>query len=174
MIPPGEPRVTSRWLPHPILSALLVAVFLLLYQSIAPAQVLWALILGLVVPPLVRGFLGRPSRVHSWAAAGRLAGIVLWDIIVSNVAVARLVLNPAARPNPAWVPVPLELRDELGVTLLASIITMTPGTVSCVVDDERGQILVHALDCDDVPALAEQIKSRYEAPLRRIFEGVAG
>lgn len=98
-------------------------------------------------------------------------GVVLWDIVVSNVAVARIVLNPAARPQPGWVRVPLDTRHTTAVTLFASIITMTPGTVSCVVDDERWEILVHALDCDDPLAMAQQMKQRYESPLREIFEG---
>jgi multicomponent K+:H+ antiporter subunit E len=43
--------------------------------------------------------------------------------------------------------------------------------VSCVVDDEGWEILVHALDCDDAQAMAQQMKQRYEGPLREIFEG---
>jgi multicomponent K+:H+ antiporter subunit E len=102
----------------------------------------------------------------------RLFVVVLWDIVVSNLTVARIVLNPASDPQPAWVPVPLDGTHPNVATLLATIITMTPGTVSCVVDESEHHILVHALDCDDPPALAAQIKQRYEAPLRRIFEGV--
>lgn len=44
-----------------------------------------------------------------------------------------------------------------------------PGTVSCVVDEARGEILVHALDCADAAGMAAQIKQRYEAPLMEIF-----
>ena len=55
------------------------------------------------------------------------------------------------------------------ITLLAAVITTTPGTVSCVVDEERREILVHALDCDDVAAAAAQMKLRYERPLMEIF-----
>ncbi len=54
---------------------------------------------------------------------------------------------------------------------MATIITITPGTVSCVIDEVRSVILIHALDCDDARALVAQIKDRYERPLRRIFEG---
>jgi multicomponent K+:H+ antiporter subunit E len=99
----------------------------------------------------------------------RLAAIVLWDIVVSNLTVARIVLWPGADPQPAWVRVPLQLQHPGAISLLATIITNTPGTVSCVVDEERGEILVHALDCQDPEALAAQIKSRYEQPLREIF-----
>ena len=54
--------------------------------------------------------------------------------------------------------------------LLATIITTTPGTVSCVVDDEAHEIWVHALDCGDPQEMAAQIKQRYEQPLLEIFE----
>ena len=166
--PAGEPRRLG-WLPHPLLSALLAGVFLLLYESLHPAQVLWAVILGVALPWLVRGFLGPASHVHAWGTALHFTFVVLWDIVVSNLTVARIVLDPSSRPRPAWVPVPLALRHEGAVTLLASIITMTPGTVSCVVDEGRRQILVHALDCADPTALAADIKARYEAPLQEIF-----
>jgi multicomponent K+:H+ antiporter subunit E len=52
------------------------------------------------------------------------------------------------------VPVPLDIQHPLAVTLLATIITTTPGTVSCVVDEAGGSILVHALDCADAAEMA--------------------
>ena len=57
----------------------------------------------------------------------------------------------------------------LFIVLLATIITTTPGTVSCIVDEQRRMILVHALDCDDVAQMAAQIKQRYEKPLGEIL-----
>lgn len=167
---PGQSR--AGWFGHPWLSMLLALLWLLMQQSLAPAHLLSAVVLALLVPRLVHGFLGPASRVHSVSAAMRLCAVVLWDIVVSNVVVARIVLDPTSRPEPGWVPVDLDTRDPMAVTLFASIITMTPGTVSCVVDDERWQILVHALDCDDPQAMAAQMKQRYEQPLRQIFEGV--
>ncbi|HRH86997.1 MAG TPA: Na+/H+ antiporter subunit E [Rubrivivax sp.] len=161
------------WLPHPVLSLLLALVWLLLQQSLAPAQLLTALALALAVPRLVHGFLGDAVRPRAPGTMLHLAGVVLWDIVASNLAVARIVLNPRADPRPAWVEVQLQAEHPTAITLLAAIITMTPGTVSCVVDERRRAILVHALDCSDAAAMAAQIKQRYERPLRRIFEGVA-
>ena len=119
---------------------------------------------------MLHNFFG--PRVHLRRAdrALRFAGIVLWDIVVSNLVVARLVLSPAAQPQPAWVRVPLRLEHPAAMTLLAAVITMTPGTVSCVVDEHRREILVHALDCRDTEALAQQIAERYERLLLEIFE----
>jgi multicomponent K+:H+ antiporter subunit E len=159
-----------RWLAHQVLSLMLAATWLLLQQSVAVANLISAVVLGLLVPRLVHGFLGAGVVPRSWRAALRLTGLVLWDIVVSNITVARLVLSPSARPRPAWVVVPLSLRDPTAIALLATIITTTPGTVSCVVDEEQQVILVHALDCDDPAAMAVQMKERYEQPLREIFE----
>lgn len=157
------------WWPHPLLSALLALAWLALQHSLAVATVLTALVLAWLVPRLVHVFLGERLRIRSWPGAARLLFVVLWDIIVSNVTVARIVLSPGADPQPAWVPIDLELTHPTAITLLASIITMTPGTVSCIVDAERRLILVHALDCDNPQALARQIKQRYEQPLWEIF-----
>lgn len=170
---PQQPAATRNgWLSHPVLSLVLAVVWLLLQQSLAPAHLLTAAVLALVVPRLVHAHLGAASRPRAVLSVLRLAMVVLWDIVVSNVTVAWIVVNPASRPSPAWVRVPLDTRHPTATTLLASIITMTPGTVSCVVDDERWEILVHALDCSDAGAMAQQIKQRYEVPLRTIFEGV--
>lgn len=159
-----------RWLAHPVLSLLLAAVWLLLQQSVAPAQLITAAVLGLVVPRAVHGFLGEPARPRAAATALRLLVVVLWDIVVSNLTVARIVLSPGAQPQPAWVPVPLALQHPTAISLLATIITTTPGTVSCVIDEAGRRLLVHALDCDDAAAMAALIQQRYERPLQEIFE----
>lgn len=158
------------WFSHPVLSLLIALAWLALQRSLAPAHLISAAVLALLLPRLLHGFIGPGMRLRSVGTVLRFAAIVLWDIVVANLTVARIVLDPRARPQPAWVPVPLALTHPTAITLLATIITTTPGTVSCVVDDERREILVHALDCADVPALAAQIKQRYEQPLREIFE----
>ncbi len=163
------PKTPAGWLSHPVLSLLLAGAWLLLQQSLAVPQLISAAVLGLVLPRLLHGFLGPGTRLRAPVTALRFAGVVLWDIVVSNLTVARLVLNPASRPQPAWVPVPLALTNPTAITLLATIITTTPGTVSCVVDEARREILVHALDCADPAAMAAQIKQRYEVPLLEIF-----
>lgn len=153
----------------PLLSLTIAACWLLLQGSLAFAHLLTAAVIGLVVPRLVAPFLGPRARVRNTGTAARLLLIVLYDIVVANLTVAWIVLNPRSQPRPAWVPVPLELTHPTGMVLLATIITTTPGTVSCVIDEAKREILVHALDCDDAAAMAAEIKRRYEVPLMEIF-----
>lgn len=156
------------WLPHPVLSMLVGASWLTLSHSLALVHLLSAAVLGWGVPWLLAPFLGATSPIH-WPTAARLFGVVLWDIVVSNVVVARLVLGRMGRLHPAWVAVPLASQHPTVNALLATIITTTPGTVSAVVDEATGIVWVHALNCDDVQAMALDIKTRYEAPLLVVF-----
>jgi multicomponent K+:H+ antiporter subunit E len=154
------------WFDHPVLSLLLAVSWLALSHSLALVHLLSAALIGLIVPKLIGGFLPPADRLH-WPSAIRLVGVVLWDIVVSNIAVARLVLGPMDKPTPLWIAVPLATRHPRVNALFASIITTTPGTVSCVVDEAHGVIWVHALNGDDPQAMAADMKQRYEAPLMR-------
>lgn len=161
---------TKKWLAHPWISGLLALSWLLLQHSLAPVHLLSAALIGLVIPRLLHDFLPRSSRIHILPAL-QLMRFVLWDIVISNIAVAKLALGPMSRPQPAWIPVPLALTHPTAISLMATIITTTPGTVSCVIDEERRLIWVHALDCSDAAQMALDMKARYEVLLLAIFEG---
>lgn len=156
------------WFSHPWLSALLAVTWLLLQNSLVPVHLLSAALIGLVLPRLLHNFLPQAAPIKIKPAL-RLTRLVLWDILISNITVARLVLGSSSRMRPAWVPVPLALTHPTAIALFATIITTTPGTVSCVIDEQRHEILVHALNCDDAQAMIDDMKNRYEAPLMHIF-----
>ena len=160
----------ARAFPHPVLSVLLGLSWLALSHSLALVHLLSATLMGWLLPYLLRGFLIETNAVH-WPSVLRLTVVVLVDIVKSNLTVARITLGSLKGIQPAWVPVALQSDHPQVNALLASIITMTPGTVSAVVDNQRREILVHALNCDDPDALALDIQQRYEAPLLRIFGG---
>jgi len=164
----ANPSWLKRIFPHPALSIQLALTWLALSHSLAFVHLLSAALLGCLLPLVLRGFLADASALH-WPSVFRLTGVVLWDIVKSNITVARITLGSLKGIQPAWVPVALQSDHPRVNMLLASIITMTPGTVSAVVYSQRREILVHALSCDDPAALALDIQQRYEAPLLRIF-----
>lgn len=166
---PAPANEVRPWLAHPVLSVLIAAVWLLLQASLDPAQWIAAIVLGLVIPRVTGRFLATGTRLRSLRTGLRLLATVLWDIVRANIAVARIVLDLRSQPQPAWVRVPLGLQHPTAIALLASIITTTPGTVSCVIDEDRREILVHVLDGRQAAILAAQIKARYETPLKEIF-----
>jgi multicomponent K+:H+ antiporter subunit E len=155
-------------MPAPLLSATLFVAWLLLNGVSAGHAVLGA-VLALAIPLVTERFRPDRPRIRNWAAVVRLAFVVLWDIVVSNVQVALLILGPERRIRPAFVWLPLDVRDPHAIASLAGIITMTPGTLSADLTDDRRHLLVHALNAGDEEALVAGIKERYEAPLMRIF-----
>ena len=158
----------DRCLPHPFVSVLVALSWLMLGHSAELFDIVVAIILGLIIPKLIQPFIVRTTQIH-WILAIKLFFVILWDIVVSNIRVAKQVLGPTKNLHPKWYRVPLDTDHEHVNTLLAMIITTTPGTVSAGIDQERGDILVHALNSDDPDAEILEIKERYEAPLMAIF-----
>lgn len=158
----------ERWFPHPLVSVIVGLSWLMLNHSLDAGTILMALILVVGIPRLVRPFIARTPNID-WLPAIQLFFVVLWDIIVSNIKVAKLVLGPMHKMHPKWFRIPLETQHEEVNTLLAMIITTTPGTVSAGIDQDRGDILVHALSANDTEAEIQNIKDRYEKPLMQIF-----
>lgn len=156
-------------LPHPILSLILLLLWLLLNDSAAPGHLLLGALLAVAIPLYTKRFWPEPARVRQPGLALRFAGRVLSDILVANFKVARVVLGPREAIRPRFVRVPLDVRGEIGVTVLASVVSLTPGTVSADLDAGRRNLLVHALSEDDPAELIRQIKTRYEKPIMEIF-----
>ena len=158
-----------RWLPHPLLSLTLLLVWLLLVNDMSLGHWLLGALLGWLIPLLTQVFWINPPRIRKPLKLCLFFLRVLGDIVIANLQVAKLILGPSARLRPAFVEIPMLLEDELALTMLASIISLTPGTVSADLSDDRKTLLVHGLDVDDEAALVAQIKLRYEAPLLEVF-----
>jgi multicomponent K+:H+ antiporter subunit E len=157
-------------LPHPLLSVILAAVWVLLANEFSTANILLGVMVGLAVPKITsRYWPGRPRIRHPLLIAEYLA-VVLYDIVVSNVQVARLVLFRGGNDLQShFVRIPLDLRSPEGIWVLAGTITMTPGTLTADVSPDQRYLLVHCLDVTDKDERIADIKSRYEQRLQRIF-----
>jgi multicomponent K+:H+ antiporter subunit E len=158
-----------RLLPAPLMSCALLAAWLLLNGTLALGHILLGAVLALAIPWWTERLRPERPRLRSLFGVARLALVVLFDIVASAAVVARQILGPEARVKSTFVQVPLTIRDPHGIATLASIITMTPGTLSADLSDDRRFLLVHALHSDDPEALIEEVKRRYEEPLRAIF-----
>jgi multicomponent K+:H+ antiporter subunit E len=158
-----------RWLPAPIVTLTLFVVWLLLTGSVAAGPVLLGAFLAWLLPRVFVPFApGKPVKQPGTIVA--LGAVVLRDILVSNVDVARRILGPERALAPGFVRVPLAITDPRAIAVLANIITMTPGTLTADIAADGSHLVVHALHVTDPDALVAAIKVRYEAPLKEIFE----
>ncbi len=161
----------SRLFPFPVMTAALLALWLMLNQSLSVGH----LLLGSVIAVLGSHVLVRldlpPLRIRRPLRLLELSLRVVADIIRSNFAVARILLQINMRPRRAgFLTVPLELRNPYGIALLAAIISSTPGTVWVRYHRTRGILLLHVFDLVDEAHWVQVIKERYERRLMEIFE----
>jgi multicomponent K+:H+ antiporter subunit E len=159
-----------RLLPHPLLSVVLAILWLLLANSFTAGHIVLGTLLGWLIPFATSPFWPEQIRVRHGATLVRYLAIVVVDIVHGSFLVAGLILKGPKRLRPAFVDVPLALRTDLAISLLANTISLTPGTVSALLSIDRCTLVVHALDVDDADELIARIKARYEAPLQKIFE----
>lgn len=152
--------------------------------AFAAISVAWALItggftvlnllLGAVVGAaaiyLVRDRLGARYSLGRTGRIIRLAGLFLYEIFASAVRVGFLVLQPRMRLRPAIVAYPLTARSDAEITLLANMITLTPGTLSVDVSADRRHLYIHAVDCPDRDALIASISNGFERRIIEVFK----
>ena len=104
------------------------------------------------------------TRIHY--ALG-FAAFYMWQMIISNLRVAYDVLSPGANARPGVLAIPLEAKSDLEITMLANLITLTPGSVSLDVSSDRRFLYLHAMYIDDVDKYRENVKTSFE---RRVLE----
>ena len=155
--------------PQPYLSLILFLTWQFLSDGVSGASVVLGLVLAWMIPQLTRGFWPDPPVfARPWKLPPYLV-IVLYDILVASISVTRLILS-GREPKPMLVSYPLELTHPLAISMLASTISLTPGTVSADVSDDRTLLLIHALDADSDDEVINAIRTRYEARLKEMFQ----
>lgn len=163
----------KRLLPFPLLTLLLLAMWLVANQTLAAAHVLLGGVLAIgggLAYARLEPATGR--RVRHAGLVVQLVALVLADVVRSNIAVARIVMKPSMRGRTTgFVDIPLEMRHPAALASLACIITATPGTSWARYDRARNVLTIHLLDLIDANEWVRTFKQRYERRLRAIFEG---
>ena len=161
-----------RWLPYPLVSLALCALWLLLNQAFDVASILLGALLGIALPLLLRRLqpLGYP-RLRAPLTFIRLIGFALVEIVRSCFNVCHIILFKDYRKvNSQFIRVPLTIRDPYGLAMLSCLINMTPGTVWVEILPERHELSLHVFDLHDEQWWIDTIQTRYERPLIDIFE----
>ena len=122
---------------------------------------------GYLVMFLLQRVVGSSTYFAKSAVLVRFTGFYILEVVRSNIRVAIDVVTPASRAQPGIVAVPLDARTDAEITLLANLITMTPGSLAIDVADDRSVIYVHSMFVDDPEALRRSIKDDLE---RRVLE----
>ncbi|RDD71549.1 Na+/H+ antiporter subunit E [Paracoccus versutus] len=161
----------SRFVPHPVLSAVLVLMWLFL-TAFTRGHLLLGTLIALGAGWSVEHLHPPKPIFRRWLAIPKLMAVVALDILRSNIAVARVLILGPDHPkyHSGFVELTLRLRDPNALAVLAIILTGTPGTAWIEFDQEEGRLLLHVLDLRSDDDWQSLIRDRYEALLMEIFE----
>lgn len=158
-------------------------IFLFLVVTLS---LIWAAVTGSFTVPniLLGGFIAaiavlfirdrvdRPFVLRRLGRVISLAALFIYELALSAWRVAVLVLSPNMhrRLSPAIIAYPLTVTTDAQITLLANLITLTPGTLSVDVSDDRTKLYIHVMEMTDREGLIDSIKQGFEARVMEVFE----
>lgn len=161
----------KRWFPSWPMSITLFVIWLLLNQSVDPSTLFLGALLGWFGPYITRRLRPVQAKARLVPVLIPLAVHILWDIVISNLAVAVVILGgKERRGRSGFIHIPLDLQDPHGLAVLSGIVTAIPGTVCAGFSADQRMMTLHVLDLRDEGAWIRTIKSRYERPLMEIYE----
>ncbi len=111
---------------------------------------------------LIQPLIGTSSYFRRVLAWMRLIVMFLYELVVSSVDVAWDILTPRHRARPAIIEMPLSVTSDTGILLVTNLISLTPGTLSLDVSEDRKTLRVHAMFADDPEALCASLKDGME------------
>ena len=148
-----------------LLNLIIMLLWCGLIGSAAPEHLLTGFVLGYAALWLVRTGTGGSYHAKIPRAIGM--GLFLFkEIVVATLRVAWEVVTPQRLRHPGIVAVPLDVTTDTEITLLANLVTLTPGTLSLDLSEDRRTLFVHAMFGDDPERVRHEIKHGFE---RRIL-----
>lgn len=162
----------TRLLPYPLMALALLLLWLLLAGSLSNGAILLGAALALAGCGTLAALQAPRSRLRRLLRVPALLADILVEVVRSNNAVARIILQPSEvrERRSGFVRVPLDMTNPYGLAALACILTATPGTVWVDYDSAEGTMLLHVLDLIDEEAWVRIVKDRWERRLMEIFE----
>lgn len=146
---------------------LLALVWAAMTGGFTMANLLLGFVFGYIALFLGQTVFGRSAYFGRVGRVARFLGFYLLAVVRANLRVAVDVVTPRHRSRPGVVAVPLDARTDAEITVLANLLTMTPGSLSLDVSDDRRVLYVHAMFVEDADAFRRDLKENFE---RRVLE----
>jgi multicomponent Na+:H+ antiporter subunit E len=137
--------------------------------SLDQANLVTGFVLGYLVLWLTSPAFGEAEYFRKVPQALGFLLFFLKELVISNLRVAHDVLTPRHHSRPGVVAVPLDLESEVEITFLANVITLTPGTLSLDVSEDRRTLYVHGMFVDDPEEFRREIKDGYERRVKELL-----
>jgi multicomponent Na+:H+ antiporter subunit E len=153
------------------LNVMLAVAWVAFTGTVSLSSLFVGFVIGYAALWLIQPLIGTTTyfqRVTAWI---KLIIMFHYELVVSSIAVAVDVLTPKHRARPAIIEMPLDVKSDAGILLVTNLISLTPGTLSLDVSEDRKTLLIHAMFADDIEALRKSLKNGME---RWVIDAVEG
>ena len=151
-----------------LLNFFIAFVWMFMSTSLTASTFIIGYLIGLILIIMMRRFF--KDRMYIWRlwATVKLTLMFFRELILSNISVLRLILQPKMDIEPMIFALPTDLKRDWEITLLSSLITLTPGTLVLYVSDDQKTLYIHAIDVDDVDEAIDSIKNSFEKAIKEV------
>jgi multicomponent Na+:H+ antiporter subunit E len=151
-----------------LLNLVLALMWAALQGDLDAANIVMGYLIGAVLIYLFRRMFFRPVYFRKTALGLTLVVVFITELIKANIAVLRVVFSPRARVRSGVIALPTELTNDVALTVLANMITLTPGTLTLDISRDRLYLYVHTLNLDDPEDVKREIRQAFEVYLREL------
>ena len=153
-----------------LLNVLLAVSWIALTGAFTPTNLVIGFALGYAVLAVTQRLMAPSGYFTKVPLVIGLALFFLWELAAASVRVALTVLSPRLNVRPAVVAVPLDVRSNGAIALLANLITLTPGTLYLDVSADRRVMYIHTIYVDDLDDFRREIKDGFERRVKETLE----
>ena len=151
-----------------VLNFFIATVWMFLSSSMTPQTFVIGYLIGIILLLMIRRFFNERLYFEWVWAAFKLTLLFLRELTLSNISVLRLVIRPKLDIKPRFFAMPTDLEKDWEITLLSSLITLTPGTIVVHVSDDQNMLYIHAIDEADVEDAIHSIKESFEKAVKEV------
>ncbi|MEW6299667.1 MAG: Na+/H+ antiporter subunit E [Thermodesulfobacteriota bacterium] len=152
-----------------LLNVLLALAWVALTGQFTPTNLMVGFALGSLLIWLTQGPAGSVQYFVKVRRVCTFAAFFVWELIKANLRVTYEVLTPRHYMRPGVIAIPLDVRSDAEITLLANLITLTPGTLSLDVSADRRVLYVHTMYVDDVDQFRRELKAGFERRVQEVL-----
>ncbi|WP_019243768.1 MULTISPECIES: Na+/H+ antiporter subunit E [Bacillus] len=151
-----------------LINLVLAFVWMFLAHSYSPSSFTVGYLLGLLILLGFRRFLkSKFYLIRVWAVI-KLIFIFIKELLLANISVLKVIIKPKLDMKPGIFALETELKRDWEITLLANLITLTPGTLVIDVSEDNKILYIHAMNIDDVPSEIDAIKNSFEKAILEV------
>ncbi|MFJ7827488.1 Na+/H+ antiporter subunit E [Psychrobacillus sp. NPDC096623] len=151
-----------------LLNVLIAFTWMFLSVSFKPTTFIVGYILGLLMLFMLRKSLSTRFYMDRLWAVIKLGTLFIKELVLSNISVLKLILKPTMPIRPAIFAMPTVLEQDWEITLLSSLITLTPGTIVIDISDDNKILYIHSIDFEDIDEAIESIRNTFEKAILEV------